>query len=329
MPRVNDIYQLPPGVHGIPDTPIQSQKYNLTIDDLANDANQPRPIGAGGTGAQSKDEALETLGVNDALDELKTELDEKIDAIGSGLPVGSIVDFAGAAAPTGWLLCTGQAVSRTTYAALFDVLGTTYGAGNGTSTFNLPDTRGRTTVGVDASQSNRIDITTYPNARTIGGTMGESTVTLSASQLPAHAHPASAASGGSHNHSFTGTAASAGAHTHSVSGTAASNGAHTHSSSVASVTTTPSPVRFLNAGADYHINPISGSDTTSSAGAHTHSVSGTAASAGAHTHSVSGTTASDGAHSHTITVSNNTGGGGAHGNMQPAIAMNKIIKAVA
>src|SRR5688572_3046478 len=56
-----------------------------------------------------------------------------------GLPAGVIVPYAGAVAPTGWLLCYGQAVSRTTYATLFTAFSTNYGIGDGATTFNLPD----------------------------------------------------------------------------------------------------------------------------------------------------------------------------------------------
>lgn len=62
-------------------------------------------------------------------------------------PVGSLQAFAGASAPTGWLLCDGSAVSRTVYPELFSVLGTTYGAGDGSTTFGLPDLRGRMPIG--------------------------------------------------------------------------------------------------------------------------------------------------------------------------------------
>ena len=63
-------------------------------------------------------------------------------------PVGSVQMFAGATAPTDWLLCDGTAVSRETFAALFNVIGTTYGDGDGSTTFNLPDFRGRLPIGV-------------------------------------------------------------------------------------------------------------------------------------------------------------------------------------
>jgi microcystin-dependent protein len=64
-------------------------------------------------------------------------------------PVGSVIDYAGLTVPPLWLACYGQAVSRTTYSALFTALGTLYGAGDGFTTFNLPDLRGRTTAGAD------------------------------------------------------------------------------------------------------------------------------------------------------------------------------------
>ena len=62
------------------------------------------------------------------------------------LPTGVVVPFAGATAPDGYLLCYGQAVSRSTYSDLFAAIGTTYGAGDGSTTFNLPDLRGRLPV---------------------------------------------------------------------------------------------------------------------------------------------------------------------------------------
>ena len=66
-------------------------------------------------------------------------------------PIGSIVPYGGATAPTGWLLCNGQAVSRTTYADLFAAIGTSFGAGDGSTTFNLPDLREATTKGAGLS----------------------------------------------------------------------------------------------------------------------------------------------------------------------------------
>lgn len=67
------------------------------------------------------------------------------------IPVGTVWSFAGAetVTPLGWLICGGQAISRSDYALLFAVIGTNYGAGNGTTTFNVPDLRGRVPAGKD------------------------------------------------------------------------------------------------------------------------------------------------------------------------------------
>jgi hypothetical protein len=76
-----------------------------------------------------------------------------------GTPIGGMIAYGGAAAPPGWLLCYGQAVSRTSYALLFAILGIDYGAGDGSTTFNLPDKRGRMSIGADnmgGSAANRV-----------------------------------------------------------------------------------------------------------------------------------------------------------------------------
>jgi microcystin-dependent protein len=93
----------------------------------------------------------------------------------AGLP-GVLFDYAGTVAPAGWLMCDGSAVSRTTYATLFGVIGTTYGAGDGATTFSLPDFRGRVAVGNDAmggTASGRMSIsmtgTTIAGSAVIGG----------------------------------------------------------------------------------------------------------------------------------------------------------------
>ena len=68
-------------------------------------------------------------------------------------PIGGIIEFAGSTAPTGWLICDGQAISRTTYSDLFQVIGTTYGTGDGSTTFNLPNLKGKIPVGYDSTQT--------------------------------------------------------------------------------------------------------------------------------------------------------------------------------
>lgn len=70
------------------------------------------------------------------------------------VPVGVMHQFAGSTAPNGYLLCDGAAVSRTTYASLFTVLSTTYGSGDGSTTFNIPDLRGRIPIGAGTGAQN-------------------------------------------------------------------------------------------------------------------------------------------------------------------------------
>lgn len=96
-----------------------------------------------------------------------------------GTPTGAMLPFAGSAAPTGFLLCDGTAVSRTVYARLFTVIGTAYGAGNGSTTFGLPNLKGRVPVGRDAAQT---------DFDTLGETGGAKTVTLTTDQMPSHTH---------------------------------------------------------------------------------------------------------------------------------------------
>lgn len=74
-----------------------------------------------------------------ALDQVLQDVKGYVDAHGSNLPIGSYIQFAGSQAPDGFLVCNGGAISRTTYSALFDVIGTTYGSGDGSTTFNLPN----------------------------------------------------------------------------------------------------------------------------------------------------------------------------------------------
>jgi len=108
------------------------------------------------------------------------------------VPSGALMPYAGTSAPTGFLLCDGSAVSRSTYATLFSAISTTYGSGDGSSTFNLPDLRGRVIAGQDdmgGSSANRLtDQTGGLNGDTLGGTGGSETHTLTTAQLASHTH---------------------------------------------------------------------------------------------------------------------------------------------
>ena len=164
-----------------------------------------------------------------------TLVNENFDKIDATSITGVIQMYAGSTAPSGWLICNGQAVSRTTYAALYAVIGTTYGAGDGSTTFNVPNLVNKTVRG----------------SNSLGKTGGSDTVTLSTAQMPAHTHDGgslTAASAGAHTHSinrpsgagslgavspawntkehivWNGMVNSAGAHTHTISGATASVG---------------------------------------------------------------------------------------------------------
>ena len=105
------------------------------------------------------------------------------------LPPGVIVPYGVSAAPTGFLLCDGTAVSRTTYSALFAVVSSLYGDGNGSSTFNVPDLRGRFIAGWDAGTEVLTSVTAGmivgSQIATVGGTQAEQ---LTEAQIPAHTH---------------------------------------------------------------------------------------------------------------------------------------------
>ena len=94
-------------------------------------------------------------------------------SLGIVTPSGTVVAFAGATAPSGYLICDGTAVSRTTYAALFAVISTTYGVGDGSTTFNLPDLRGEFVRGLDGGR---------------GVDSGRSLGSFQSDQIAAHSH---------------------------------------------------------------------------------------------------------------------------------------------
>lgn len=119
------------------------------------------------------------------------------------VPSGALTAYAGSSAPTGWLLADGSAVSRTTYATLFAAIGTTYGAGNGSSTFNLPNLSGRTIAGKESTATN-LTSTYGPDGATLGATGGAQGVTLTGAESgePGHTHTLTM---DQHTHTFTGT----------------------------------------------------------------------------------------------------------------------------
>lgn len=129
-------------------------RYQLTkvpgTDDIYDLTPAPGTITEEGTMINKatllSDETAELLGLpNTAVP------DDAFGALGSRAPVGSILWYTGENVPTGYLLCDGSAVSRTDYADLFSVVGTTFGAGDGSTTFNLPDLRAKFIRGAGAN----------------------------------------------------------------------------------------------------------------------------------------------------------------------------------
>ncbi|HEY9629385.1 MAG TPA: tail fiber protein [Coleofasciculaceae cyanobacterium] len=98
------------------------------------------------------------------------------------VPTGEVKMFAGPTAPPGFLVCDGTPINRTTYSTLFSVIGTTYGAGNGSTTFNLPNLSGRTVLGTGSSG------TAGATAHTLGQKGGEETHVLTIPEMPVHSH---------------------------------------------------------------------------------------------------------------------------------------------
>ena len=109
------------------------------------------------------------------------------------IPVGVLMPYAGTAAPSGWLLCGGQLVSRTTYSALFAIVGTTYGAGDGSTTFAVPDLRGRVAAGKDnmgGTTANRLTAAgSGITGTSLGAAGGSETHQLTEEEMPLHGHP--------------------------------------------------------------------------------------------------------------------------------------------
>jgi len=170
----------------------------------------------------------------------------------SFVPAGAINIWPAAAAPTGWLLSQGQAVSRTTYAKLFAVIGTTYGVGDGSTTFNLPDLRGYFVRGLDAGRG-------VDTGRVLGsGQAGDNAP---------HNHSGTTSGGSPHGH--TGTTGAAGSHQHYL------KNANGYSGSVSSREVQSYNDTVPGNGQLYNTNPAgdhSHAFTTTDESAHTHTI---------------------------------------------------------
>lgn len=206
-----------------------------------------------------------------------------------GIPVGVVMPFAGVGIPAAglgvlpsdWLLCNGQAVSRTAYPALYALLGSQFGAGDGVTTFNVPDLRGRSPLGLDNLGGTSANRVLAVAADSLGGAGGAEDVVLAESQIPSHSHSTPA-------HAHTASSGAAGAHTTAVN----------------RVNGTGSDGSYFPRGA----TGAAAADSTGIYGTpdHTHPVTVDAGGAG---------------------TSGAAGGGAAHSNMPPYLALGAIIKA--
>jgi microcystin-dependent protein len=155
---------------------------------------------------------LENQTVTDAnkvmanFNEAKSKVNAIVSEFNTALP-GEIRGFGGSSAPTGWLICDGSAISRSAYSALFAVIGTSFGAGNGSTTFNIPDARGKVMCGYNSTDA---------NFNSIGKTGGGYTANL------AHTHTVA-----SHLHTVNSHAHTVNSHAHG--GITTYNGEHNHS----------------------------------------------------------------------------------------------------
>lgn len=178
------------------------------------------------------------VAISDASSNVRVHQYQRAAVVPNALPVGVIIDYAGTAAPAGWLLCYGQNVSRTTYAALFTAIGVTYGVGDGSTTFTLPDYRGRVSAGQDdmgGTSANRLTgLTNGVDGDTLGAVGGLESDTLTTANIPAHAHTGTTSTNGAHTHSYNnpdtslGSAADGAHDIGFVSGNTGSSGDHSH-----------------------------------------------------------------------------------------------------
>ena len=166
------------------------------------------------------------------------------------MPIGTVVDYAGGNIPATWYVCAGQNVSRTTFSELFNAIGTTYGSGDGATTFGLPDFRGNVSAGADnmgGTPANRLTSTFYgPSADQLGAQGGSQASSLTNANLP------------SHTHGYSGTTG-----TESV--------AHSHNGGVAATTSSGTG----SVGGNPYIQTITVGQTGAESAAHTHSFGGT------------------------------------------------------
>ncbi len=235
------------------------------------------------------------------------------------VPAGSIFTFATSTVPNGFLACNGAAVSRTLYAELFSIIGVTYGAGDGSTTFNLPDYRGYFLRGYDNGAGNDPDAVTRLDSGD-GVTTGDNVGTKQPSSNMLHTHTTQPSAinttiAGSHLHNISNIntfTSLGGNHNHYFSklGTTSGSGIHNHQITLkrrtASTGAFSSTYFYGPTGSNTNIN-------TDSAGTHYH------------TYNIQGYTQNNGTHNHNVYIpshNTNSTGNHAHGVSIPALNVN-------
>lgn len=293
----------------------------------------------GSSSLTSPDHAGQHTDANDAIEALQAKVGVNSSAVTSsldykittGIPSGVINMWATTTAPTGWLICDGATVSRTTYAALFAVISTTYGAGDGSTTFNLPSMKGKVPVGLNSADA-AFD--------SMGLSGGAKTHTLDTSEMPVHTHTQDSHNHtqNSHNHTQDSHNHTQNAHGHTVDAHSHLNyymtgdaGAHNHTyDRTTAVTANRAGTTFSTVTS---LNQTSTNTNTQAAHAHTSIAYTGDTSPG--TNSITATNIATTATNQAQTATNiaatatnqNAGSGGSHNNLQPYMVLNYIIKA--
>lgn len=207
------VYQVPPETYGVPNSVIRSDRYNAFLNDIGAEvtASLPRdgrarmtgPLGLSDQGVNFGSSPTSGINYDVARGGIAVAINgvEAMFLKGDSVTVnnltsqnvvrpGTVLTFAGPTPPLGTLICGGQAVSRAAYPALLATIGLIYGAGDGSTTFNIPDFRGLVVAGLDnmgGSDAGRM-LSFGAQRVTLGGAGGVDQTPIQISQLPPHDH---------------------------------------------------------------------------------------------------------------------------------------------
>jgi microcystin-dependent protein len=242
------------------------------------------------------------LSAEEMSDEWRSIFVEYIEGACSMIPVGTILEFAGVNLPAGFLWCDFAAVSRSFYAGLFAEIGETFGPGDGSTTFNLPDRRGRVAVGLDEAD---------PDFDTLGASGGAKNITLTLAQSPIHTHVQN-----DHNHLQNAHLHAGVPHNHTQNPHTHIQNPHTHTVFATIVNVAAGGVAIARpTGVSGDDNKTSGSTTPTNQNA-----------TATNQETTTGTVSFTAINQASIATNQNAGGGESHSNLQPYHVSNFIIK---